>query len=100
MRVNLRDCCVELANQVFCLSIRFARDATDGPPVFVLRIEPDSGIEHFGRNVMGVGDERDAHPPSNGFVFPAHVVGMPAGSIAKHERECQCEKKPGDQQDR
>ena len=100
MRMNLRDGRIELANQIFCLSMRFARDAADGEPVLLLRIEPDSGIERFGRNMMGVGDERNAHPAANGFVFPAHVMGMPAGPIAEHERERQCEKKPGDQQDR
>ena len=59
----------------------------DGPPVpRFAGLDSDSRKQFRGGNVVGMGDKRDRHPRTDGFVFHADVTGPPLGPVAENKR--------------
>jgi len=63
----------------------FARDGPQRPPVMRLWFQPDGVEEHTGRHVVGVRDERDAHPGADRLILPLQAAGVPPGPKRENE---------------
>jgi hypothetical protein len=55
-----------------------AGDVPQRPPVMLMRFQPDGVEQNVGRHMVGVGDERHAHPRADRLIFPVQMAGVPA----------------------
>jgi hypothetical protein len=51
-----------------------------------LRLQPDGMEQHGGWHVVGVRDERQAHPRADRLILPLEMVGVPTSP--EPENEC------------
>jgi hypothetical protein len=97
---GIRKGLLQIVNKARHGAFFFARDVANGTViVFSRRLNPDCVEQDLGRYMMGMGDERDAHPAPDGLILPPDVPGVPACTVRENERagnrqqECQPEDK-------
>jgi len=81
------DGALQLADHLGNGTIQVVSDVANRSPVVRLpRLNPDGLKQHGGGDVVSMGDKRDRHPATDGFVGRAYVPRLPAGPEGEDER--------------
>ena len=80
MTAMLRDYGIQFFDEGIDRTFLLVGQPANGPAIAGERLDSDGFVEGFRRNVVGMGHERNRHPPVDRLIFPADQASVPPGS--------------------